>query len=76
MLFGEGVGRILVSLPASQLSALLQLANRLTVPVQVLGTVGGERLIVGADGDGIHGPWIDTSIGDLARDWYREERAS
>ncbi len=76
VLFGEGVGRILVSLPASHLSPLFQLTNQLTVPAQVLGTVGGDRLIVGADGDGVHGPWIDASIDDLARDWRREERAS
>lgn len=70
-LFGEGVGRILVSLPATHLPALLGVANRLAVPAQVLGTVGGERLVIGADGDPVHGPWIDAAVGDLAHAWQR-----
>ncbi len=73
-LFGEGAGRILVSVAAPQLSALLRLANRLTVPAQVLGTVGGGRLTIGADGDAAHGPWIDASVDDLAQAWRREPR--
>ena len=71
-LFGEAVGRVLVSLPAPQLPALLHLANRLNVPAQVLGSVGGDRLVIGADGDAVHGPWIDAGVDDLARAWRRE----
>ncbi len=71
-LFGEGVGRVLVSLPAPRLQGLLHLASRLAVPAQVLGTVGGDRLIIGADGDAVHGPWIDAGVDDLARAWRRE----
>ncbi len=69
LLFGETVGRILVSSPSSCLPALLRLAGGLAVPVQVLGTVGGERLIVGVDGDAASGPWIDAGVDDLARAW-------
>ncbi len=76
VLFGEGVGRVLVSLPAPQLSALLHLANRLTVPAQVLGSVGGDRLVIGADGDAVHGPWIDARVDDLAQAWRREPEGS
>jgi phosphoribosylformylglycinamidine synthase II len=75
LLFGEGVGRILASLPALNLSALLQLARRFAVPVQVLGSVGGDRLVIGADGEGVHGPWIDAAVNDLARAWRREPAA-
>ena len=75
LLFGEGVGRILVSASPSRLPALLRLAERLAVPVQVLGTVSGERLIVGVDGDGARGPWIDASVADLARARSSEEGA-
>jgi len=75
LLFGEGVGRILASLPALNLSALLQLARRFAVPVQVLGSVGGDRLVIGADGAGVHGPWIDAAVHDLARVWRREAAA-
>jgi phosphoribosylformylglycinamidine synthase II len=73
VLFGEGIGRIVVSVPPSSLAALLQLAARLEVPAQVLGSVGGQRLIVGADGHGARGPWIDASVEDLARAWRGEE---
>jgi len=72
LLFGEGVGRVLASLPASNLSALLQLAGRFAVPAQVLGSVGGDRLVIGADGEAVHGPWIDASVDDMARAWRRE----
>ena len=71
-LFGEGAGRVLVSLPAPRLQALLHLAGRLAVPAQVLGSVGGDRLVIGADGDAMHGPWIDAAVGDLARAWRQE----
>jgi phosphoribosylformylglycinamidine synthase subunit PurL len=71
-LFGEAVARVLVSLPAPQLPALLHLANRLKVPAQVLGSVGGDRLVIGADGDAVHGPWVDAGVDDLARAWRRE----
>jgi phosphoribosylformylglycinamidine synthase len=73
VLFGEGVGRILVSLPPSQLCALLHLAGRLAVPAQVLGIVGGDRLVIGADGEGVHGPWIDATVDDLNRAWRGSE---
>ena len=72
LLFGEGVGRILVSLPASTLSALLRLAARFGVPAQVLGSVGGDRLVIGTDGGVAHGPWIDASVEELARAWRQD----
>ena len=65
VLFGEGIGRIVVSLPPERLPALRSLASRLAVPVQALGTVGGSRLIVGPQG-GPPDPWIDVNVDDLA----------
>ena len=56
--------------------ALVELARRLTVPVQVIGIVGGERLTIGTDGtldqagaagragkpaDGRR-PWVDVAL--------------
>jgi phosphoribosylformylglycinamidine synthase subunit PurL len=72
LLFGEGVGRVLVSLPPSNLPALMSAAGRSAVPVQVLGSVGGDRLVIAADGEGVYGPWIDVSVDALARVWRRE----
>jgi hypothetical protein len=72
LLFGEGAGRVLVSLSPSNLSALMAVAGRFGVQVQVLGSVGGDRLVIAADGEGVHGPWIDVSVDALARVWRRE----
>ncbi|HKV46008.1 MAG TPA: phosphoribosylformylglycinamidine synthase subunit PurL [bacterium] len=68
-LFGESVGRILVSVPPPRLTDLMHLAARLAVPARVLGSVGGARLIVGADGDPARGFWIDADVLGLARAW-------
>ncbi|HTD48781.1 MAG TPA: AIR synthase related protein, partial [bacterium] len=65
VLFGEGIGRIVVSLLSDQLPALRRLAQRLAVPVQVLGAVGGRRLAIGPD-NGPPDPWIDVEVDDLA----------
>ncbi|HLW60846.1 MAG TPA: phosphoribosylformylglycinamidine synthase subunit PurL [bacterium] len=72
-LFGEGVGRILVSTQPSHLTDLVHLAGRLAVFVRVLGSVGGARLIIGADGDPARGPWIDAGVEGLARAWRGRE---
>ena len=65
VLFGEGIGRIVVSLSSEHLPALRRLARRLAVPVQALGAVGGSRLIIGPD-NGPPDPWIDVEVDDLA----------
>jgi phosphoribosylformylglycinamidine synthase II len=73
-LFGEGVGRIVVSLRPAQVPALLALARRLSVEAQVLGTVGGERLVIAADDAG-DCPWIDLPVATLQRAWEVDETA-
>ena len=65
VLFGEGIGRIVVSLSSEHLPALRRLAQRLAVPVQVLGAVGGSRLVIGPD-NGPPDPWIDVEVDELA----------
>jgi phosphoribosylformylglycinamidine synthase II len=70
-LFGEGAGRIVVSLRPDRMPALLQLARRLSVSAQVIGAVGGERLVIGAD-DPSGRPWIDLPVEALARAWEAE----
>jgi phosphoribosylformylglycinamidine synthase len=65
VLFGEGIGRIVVSLSSEHLPALRRLAQRLTVPVQALGAVGGSRLVIGPD-NAPPDPWIDVEVEDLA----------
>jgi phosphoribosylformylglycinamidine synthase subunit PurL len=68
-LFGEAIGRVVGSVRAGRLPALLNLARRLSVPVQVIGTVGGDRLVVAADDAPEGRPWLDVSVTTLLQAW-------
>ena len=48
-LFAETAGRVLVSLGATALPALQALARAEAVPVHVVGTTGGQSLVIGED---------------------------
>ncbi len=68
-LFGEAIGRIVGSARANRVPDLLNLARRLAVPVQVIGTVGGDRLVVAADDAPEARPWLDVLVTTLAQAW-------
>lgn len=68
-LFGEAIGRVVGSVPAGRMPDLLNLARRLEVPVQVIGRVAGDRLVVTADGSPAGRPLLDVSVAALARAW-------
>jgi len=83
ILFGEQVGRIVVSLRPGALGALGDLARRFAVPLKVIGSVGGGRLVVGAGvapsragatAPGSAGPWLDVDLATLAAASDMEER--
>jgi phosphoribosylformylglycinamidine synthase II len=67
ILFGEDVGRIVVSLSPGALPDLMGIARGLGVGVEVVGLTGGGRLVVGTGGP--TPPWIDVAVEDLARAW-------
>ncbi len=75
ILFGEGIGRVVASLRPDALPALMHLAQRLAVSVQVIGAAGGERLVISADGLAAAGAgpdgtwWIDADVAALRRAW-------
>jgi phosphoribosylformylglycinamidine synthase II len=70
VLFGEAPGRFVASVSPAGLPDLLNLARRLAVPAQVIGTAGGERLVVAADGEAAGGhPWLDLSVDEITRAW-------
>ena len=69
VLFGEGAGRIVASLRPQRIPDLVRIARRLSVPLQVIGVVGGEVLIIGVDGGAGARPWIELSVADLVRAW-------
>jgi len=68
-LFGEAIGRTIGSVRASRMPDLLNLARRLAVPVQVIGTAGGDRLVVAADGAPDPRPWLDVPVKTLVQAW-------
>jgi hypothetical protein len=48
---------------------LLNLARRLAVPVQGIGTVGGDRLVVAAADAPEGRPWLDVPVTTLLQAW-------
>jgi phosphoribosylformylglycinamidine synthase subunit PurL len=83
-LFGECIGRVLTSVRPDRLNDFLDFARRLVVPVQVLGTVGGDRLMVavgeatgaGASGSAAGGAALDVSVTALAQAWDADGEVS
>lgn len=61
-LFGETQSRIIVSVAPEGLATLERLAAEKSVPLTVLGTVGGSRLRLGQ--------WIDAEIEQLSDTWH------
>ncbi|MEO8229794.1 MAG: phosphoribosylformylglycinamidine synthase subunit PurL, partial [Chloroflexota bacterium] len=78
-LFGESPSRLIVSCRPRHSPALLLLARQHGLPVEELGTVGGDRLLVELAGQGATGASeergsgiadaVDVSIADLAHAW-------
>ena len=67
-LFGEAIGRVVGSVHATRMPDLLTLARHFDVPVEVIGTVGGDRLVV-ADGAPNGRPLLDVPVAALVRAW-------
>ena len=61
LLFGEGQARILVSIAPDDVALLKRAAQARGVPVEVLGTVGGDRLKVGG--------FIDLGLSTIRARW-------
>ena len=57
LLFGEDQTRVIVSAAASNGHALLEIARRHGIPAEVIGRVGGDRLVIGND--------VDLSLSDV-----------
>jgi phosphoribosylformylglycinamidine synthase len=68
-LFGETIGRVVGSVRPGRTPDLLNLARRLAVPVQVIGTAGGDRLVVAADDAAEGRPWLDLPVTALLQAW-------
>ncbi|HXG26595.1 MAG TPA: AIR synthase-related protein, partial [Candidatus Binatia bacterium] len=78
-LFGESPSRLVVSADARHAPALALLARQHGLPVEPIGTVGGDRLVVELAGAGATGAAeergssvadsIDVPLADLVRAW-------
>ena len=64
-LFGEGASRILVSLPPKAQRHFESLMDEWQVPWRLIGTVGGDRLIVKVGGAVI----VSLSLEQIAHAW-------
>jgi phosphoribosylformylglycinamidine synthase len=78
-LFGESPSRIVVTSRPRHAAAVLLLARQFGLPVEALGTVGGDRLVIELAGAGATGAAeergsrvadpIDLAVTDLAHTW-------
>ena len=77
-LFGESASRVIVSVTATHVDALLRRAGAANVPATVVGRTGGSRLRIAVGGKRT----IDVQVGDAERVWstaierYFAERAA
>lgn len=70
LLFGESQSRVILSVSPARTDAVLQVTRALRVPAKVIGTVGGERLVLDVPADQ-QGPGcrIDADLATLFDRW-------
>ena len=70
LLFGESQSRVLVSVSSAQTDAVLAITRGVGVAADVIGTVGGERLVIEVEADR-WGPScrIDADVKNLSDHW-------
>jgi phosphoribosylformylglycinamidine synthase subunit PurL len=68
VLFGEAAGRVVGSVVPGRVDDLRDAARRLGVSAQIIGTAGGDRLVVEAGG----ASWLDVPVTALAHAWSAE----
>jgi phosphoribosylformylglycinamidine synthase len=64
-LFGESPSRVVVSTALSEVDEVLAAAAAADVPAAVVGTTGGDRVVVRTDGRTV----IDVAVEDAERIW-------
>lgn len=69
VLFGEGGSQVLVSTPPETVDLFLSLAAERGVPAQVLGVVGGDRLVIESQTSGTIRPLFDLAVRELEGAW-------
>ncbi|MCP9469030.1 MAG: phosphoribosylformylglycinamidine synthase subunit PurL [Nitrospira sp.] len=76
VLFGESQSRVVLSAKPAHREAVLEQARSLAVPAAVIGTVGGDRLVVSLSDERSTANVIDVSLPTLHDRWARSlERA-
>ena len=69
VLFGESQSRVVVSAKPVDRQAILAQAMRFGVPIEVIGTVSGERLVVSVGDEGSTEQVIDQPVATLCDRW-------
>ena len=64
-LFGESASRIVVSVTASKLDAVLAAADEAGVPAKAIGKTGGTRITLSVDGTAV----VDSAVADAEQAW-------
>ncbi len=77
LLFGESQSRVVLSVSPEHREMVLRVASESNVPAEVIGTVGGDRLVIEVAGDrGMPGCKIDVPVEALYDRWANSlERA-
>jgi len=76
VLFGESQSRVVLSAKPAQRQAILDCASRAGVPVAVIGSVTGGRLVISLEGAGPAEKVIDVPVASLYDQWaFSIERA-
>jgi len=69
VLFGESQSRVVLSAKPAHRQAILDRAKELGVPAEVIGTVGGDRLVVSLSDERSELKVIDFPVDDLYDQW-------
>jgi len=70
LLFGESQSRVVLSVRPAQVDQVLHMTQTFNVPAMTIGTVGGDRLVIEAEGDGrTSGCTVDSDLNVLYDRW-------
>jgi phosphoribosylformylglycinamidine synthase len=69
VLFGESQSRVVLSAKPVHRQAILDCARHAGVPVAVIGSVAGDRLVVSLEGEGAAAKAIDVPVASLYDRW-------
>jgi phosphoribosylformylglycinamidine synthase subunit PurL len=61
LLFGEEQSRIILTISRSSVPQVMEMASRLGIEMREIGTVGGDKLVIGS--------WVNTGVDEMRGKW-------